>query len=284
MIQHSPIKLWVSHSSIGDFRQCPRKYYLAQMYDPQRKVKEKMNIPNKYFSLGSAVHDTLDKISYLDPDHRFQTPLSQIYKEVWANYSGELGGFINQDEESEFKEKGKEMLNKLTKNPGILLNQSIPPISLTRAEVFEGAPPNLCLSREENIILCGKLDWLEYLPEDDTVHIVDFKTGKTEESDDSMQIPIYFLLASKCQDKKVKKASYWYLEHENEPTEVALPSMETAFHNVLYLAHQIKEARLNEELKCRYNGCRHCEPYERILKGEGKYIGFIKGKAVYIIH
>jgi RecB family exonuclease len=43
-------------------------------------------------------------------------------------------------------------------------------------------PCNFYLSEEDNIILNGLVDWIEYL-DDDTLHLIDFKTGKHEEKE-----------------------------------------------------------------------------------------------------
>ena len=51
-----------------------------------------------------------------------------------------------------------------------------------------------CFNEEENIILNGKIDWLEYVPEDDSIRVIDFKTGKNDEKEGSLQLPIYILL------------------------------------------------------------------------------------------
>jgi len=45
------------------------------------------------------------------------------------------------------------------------------------------------------------VDWLEYKEETDSVRIIDFKTGKFDEDPDSLQLPIYYLLATHTQTK-----------------------------------------------------------------------------------
>lgn len=92
------------------------------------------------------------------------------------------------------------------------------------------------LTRSLNIILCGKVDWLEYLPENDNLHIIDFKTGVHDEKPDSLQLLIYCLLVKNLQPRKVKKISFWYLDRQDEPTEMILPDLDEAHSNVLELA------------------------------------------------
>ena len=57
-------------------------------------------------------------------------------------------------------------------------------------------------SPEENIILCGKIDWLKYNEDTDSVCIIDFKTGKHDENGESLQLPIYQLLLKNLQKRK----------------------------------------------------------------------------------
>jgi hypothetical protein len=147
--------------------------------------------------------------------------------------------------------------------------------------------PNYFLSEDENIILCGKIDWLEYIPELDSVHIIDFKTGKNEENKDSLQLPIYLLLATNTQSKKVAKASYWYLDKGSEPQGKELPNINEAFEKVYEIARRIKLARQINHFKCPQSdagGCYACRPYERLLKGEGVKVGVSEtGQDVYIL-
>src|SRR5207249_4528187 len=115
------------------------------------------------------------------------------YNEAWKKVTGKLGGFKNTDQEQRVKERGAQMLQRVIDNPGPILNQAIK---------IQKELPNYYLSVEENIVLCGKIDWLEYIPDDDTVHIIDFKTGRHDESADSLQLPIYYLLVENCQKRK----------------------------------------------------------------------------------
>jgi ATP-dependent helicase/DNAse subunit B len=130
--------------------------------------------------------------------------------------------------------------------------------------------------------LCGKIDWLEYLPENDSVHIVDFKTGKHDEDEDSLQLPIYCLLVKNLQKRIVKKISYWYIDRENEPLEMTLPDFEEAHTRVLEIALKLKEMRLNRAYTCRRSGCYACIPLEAIVQGRCKYIGTKGYQDIYI--
>lgn len=156
------------------------------------------------------------------------------------------------------------MLRRVMRHPGVLQNKAVKiPQDL----------PAYWLSEQDNIMLCGKVDWLEYLPETNSVHIVDFKTSKNNDEDpDSLQLPIYHLLVHYTQNRPVTKASYWYLERNDDLTEMPLPDLITSQERVLKIGKQIKLARQLEKFSCPSGGCRECEPYERILRGEGEFV------------
>jgi len=256
---------WVSHSSISDFQRCPRLYYLKNVYkNPQ--TNRKMKIMSPALALGQAVHEVLEALSSLPTKDRLKESLIERFDKVFNKVSGKNGGFVSDTQENTYKNRGKEMLRRVVNNPG--------PINRLAVKLQEGLP-HYWLSEEENIILCGKLDWLEYLEGEDAVHIIDFKTGKNKEDKTSLQLPIYHLLVKNCQHRKVAKASYWYLETDNFPTEKILPDLDASYDAVMAIAKKIKLARQLKSFKCPEGegGCFGCRPYERILKGEGTFIG-----------
>jgi ATP-dependent helicase/DNAse subunit B len=267
--------VWVSHSSISDFLACPRAYYLRNVFkDP--KTGNKITVTSPFLSLGQAVHDVIESLSTLPTEERLKVSLLKKFDVSWQKVSGKLGGFKNQEQEMEFKERGMKMLKRVEKHPGPILNKAI--------KIQSDFIPNYYLSEEDNIILCGKIDWLEYLPESDSVHIIDFKTGKNEEGLESLQLPIYLLLASNTQSKKVSKASYWYLDKNDELTNKELPSMLESEDKVLTVARRIKLARQLNHFVCPTGGCMKCRPLERVLKGEGEKVGVSgTGQDIYIL-
>lgn len=255
---------WVSHSSIADFLACPRAYYLRNVFkDP--KTGNKITVTSGALSLGQAVHEVIEGLSNLPSEERLKVSLVKKLDVSWKKVEGQIGGFKSIDEEKEFKERAVKMLTRIEQNPGPILNKAI--------KIKDDFLPNYYLSEEENIILCGKIDWLEYLPESDSVHIIDFKTGKNDEDEESLQLPIYLLLATNTQSKKVTKASYWYLEKSDNLIEKTLPSLLESEDKVLTVARRIKLARQLNHFICPKGGCMKCRPLERVLKGEGKKVG-----------
>jgi CRISPR/Cas system-associated exonuclease Cas4 (RecB family) len=263
--------VWVSHSSMGDFLKCPRLYYLHNMYK-SKKTGRKMSVVSPHMSLGVSVHEVLEGLAEFPSAVRMERDLLATFEEAWAKVSGKKGGFVSEDQEKEFKDRGIEMLTTVISNPRFLVNKCI---KLKR----DTMPCNFFLSEERNIILNGLVDWIEYIPEDDSLHIIDFKTGKNEEKEGSLQLPIYLLLCDALQKRNVTKASYWYLDNDSF-VETKLPTKEEAFEKVFAVAIQVKEKRDEAKKKGEgvfvcpsgaydaskdSGGCFGCRPYERIL-------------------
>ncbi len=256
---------WVSHTSISDFLQCPRGYYLKNVYK-DRVTSHKIQVVSPALSLGSAVHGVLEGLTKLPTENRFRESLVLALDREWERFTGKKGGFKDADQEYEYKERGKAMLRRVMENPGPLAKLSV---KLNQDFLY------YWLNEDENIILCGKIDWLEYLPETNSVHIIDFKTSKKEEKAESLQLPIYLLLAQNCQTRKVDKLSYWYLEFDNLPTKMDLPNTKESETKILEIGRRIKLARKLENLKCPNgkDGCFACRPLEQIIRGEGEKVG-----------
>lgn len=273
--------VWVSHSSMGDFLKCPRAYYLHNVYknpDTGRKI----TIINPALSLGSVVHATLEALGTLPVEERLRRDLVADFEKEWAaNASGKKGGFTNDTEEEAAKKRGRAMIERVVKTPGPLAKKTV-----RLKPTKNNMPPHFILSEKENIILCGMIDWLEYVEADDSIRIIDFKTGKNEEGEDSLQLPIYLLLLGALQKRRVSGAAYWYLEKNDAPTDVALPDAKEAIERVLALARRVKDARERRAFVCPRGsvGCFACQPYEAILKGEAEYIGIAGyGQDAYLI-
>jgi RecB family exonuclease len=252
--------VWVSHSSMGDFIKCPRLYYLHNVYkDP--KTNRKMSLVTPYMSLGIAVHNVLEGLGDYPAAERMTRDLRGTFEEEWLKVTGKKGGFTSPEQEEEFKARGKEMINTAIKNPRFLVNKRI---KLPQSNM----PCNFYLSEDDNIILNGLIDWLEY-QDDDTLHVIDFKTGKHEEKESSLQLPIYLLLCNALQKRKVTKASYWYLDGDRM-VEKELPDTESARRDVYAVAIKVKEARDKKEFNCPggEEGCRDCNVYEEMLKSK----------------
>ena len=256
--------VWVSYSSISDYLKCSRAYYLKNIWrNPQ--TGHKVQIINPQLALGQAVHEVVESLSLLPVNKRLTDSLFEKFEKAWKKISGSAGGFSNQATEEAFKNRGLSMLKRIVAHPG--------PIAKLAVKIKEEIP-HYWLSEEDGIILCGKIDWLEYLPDSDSVHVIDFKTSKSAENPNSLQLPIYQLLVTYCQKRKLAKASYWYLEFSDTCEEKALPDINLSYEKILKIAKQIKVARQLQRFVCKnQNGCSACLPLEKVFRGEAKLVG-----------
>ena len=222
---------------------------------------------NPYLALGQVVHGVLDELASLPVDERFVEPLEGRVSRLWEAVAGKKGGFRSDEQEKEFKDRAFQMLARVQKHPGPLAHKALR---------LKQDLPNYWFSEEDNMILCGKIDWIEYIEAKDSIHVVDFKTGKKREKEDSLQLPIYLLLLLHTQSRVIEKMSYWYLQMSDAPEEVKLPDEETAHQQIMQVARRIKLARQLNHFECEAdpkNGCRHCAPFDAVIKGRGEFVG-----------
>jgi ATP-dependent helicase/DNAse subunit B len=183
--------IWVSHSSMSDYLKCPRAYFLRNVYrDP--KTNHKISVMEPPLAVGQVVHETIEHLSTLPAPDRFTESLLDRFNDVWKGIGGQKGGFKDKEEEAKYKARAEKMIKRVMKHHGPLDKKAIK----IRQEL-----PYFWLSEDDNIILCGKIDWLEYDEKSDSVRIIDFKTGKFDEDPDSLQLPIYYILATHAQTK-----------------------------------------------------------------------------------
>lgn len=265
MSQDKYSALWVSHSRINDFNTCPRAYYLKYLYR-NPKTGHKMKLMTPPLALGQIVHDVLDSLKELPLKERFKVSLVGKLHELWKKIEGKKGGFLDSSIEQQYKMRAEGMLLRLMKTPGPLAKLAVK---------LKMDLPYFWLSEEKNIILSGKIDWMEYLPDTDSIHIIDFKTSKNEENDESLQLPIYYILAKRCQTRHIARISYWYLEREEGIIEKKLPDEEMVLTRILDSALEIQLATKLGRFKCKQpdGGCYACKPNELLLKGEGEFVG-----------
>jgi ATP-dependent helicase/DNAse subunit B len=258
--------IWLSHSSVGDFLKCHRLYFLKNVW--KNEQGNKINTVSPYLSLGLSVHQTIEPLAALTVQERLHhvtlPKLLESFEKNWAKYVGKQGGFEDSETENFFKERGIEMIKNVAENPGPLLKKTV--------KYYKGDfIPNFYLSEKDNIILCGLVDWVEYLENTDTLRVIDFKTGKNDEKEESFQLPIYKLLVENCQKRKVTSAAYWYLDREKFPNSVDLveEDVEVVKEKLLNIGLEIKKLKsgksIEENFKCKYEGgCFACREFELI--------------------
>lgn len=253
---------WISHSSISDYLECPRAYFLKNVYKDSH-TNRKVTVITPSLALGQAVHATLEQLSVLPQDRRITGNLMATFHKEWERVSGKRGGFLSTQDEARYKNRGEEMIRRVYNHPGPLERKAV---KVQKDLLW------YWLSEAEEIILCGKIDWMEYLPAEDAVHIIDFKTGQHKQ-DGSLQLPIYYLLAKHSQKRTVLKMSYWYVALEDMLTPLALPDEKIAHHDILTIGRKMKLARQLKKFDCPTKGCRACAPFERVVSGEAELVG-----------
>lgn len=271
--------LWISHSSISDYLKCPKSYYFKHVYK-NPKTKHKITYITPPLALGQSVHEVIESLVAKKKEIRFDESLLDLFDLSWKKVSGKLGGFHSIEEEEEYKNRGKIMIQRVMEHPGPLLNLALKlPITDPSFPL-----PRYYISIEQEIILCGKIDWMEYMPEENSVHIIDFKTGKHDEDPSSLQLAIYCLLVKNCQQRKIKKVSYWYLDRDNAPNETEIPDLDKAKEHLIDLALKIKTARKLQNLNCPRNGCYACIPLQNIVNGNAELVGSNEYQDIYILN
>lgn len=260
---------YVSHSSSSTFKNCPLAYFYSAVY--KDADGDKISTVSPHLTLGVSVHEPLEALMEVPSDERKNTKFAPLFFKTWESLSGEKGGFKNPEQEEEFKQRGVEMLKRVKANIHHLEGESAFLVK-ERKEL-----PWFWLSEEEEIILCGKTDVI--LKHEDCYEVIDFKTGKNQEKDSSLQLPIYRLLLNHYFGAANFRAKYWYLLSDDAPIEKEIPSLEESRELVLDIGRKIKQARADKNFECPRgeSGCFACRDYRKIVNGDAKF----SGKGIY---
>ena len=263
--------IWISHSGISDFGNCPQLYYFKSIYrDP--RTGRRIQAVNPFLTLGSVVHNVIEESARLPIEERLKISLKERFEKGWQFWRGKKGGFSSGIMEEDFLKRGLAMVEKfekspLMKAPNFLMGKS--------PEWGERDLPKVKLFKDEDLVLVGSIDWIEVLP-NKSLHIIDFKTGKNKEDKNSLQLPIYHILASYNLKEPIERLSYWYLEEEREPLAMDLASWKEYIPIIRHKALEIKRAIKGNRLTCRSsNGeCFQCRKYKKIALGQAEYVGY----------
>ncbi len=259
----NPNTIWISYSALADFEKCPRLYYLRNIYRDRKFGNNfRIQVANPYLSLGEIVHDAIDNFtSRYEPSERSLDKLMYELSRGWMLKRAKVGGFKLESQEKEFKDRSVGMAERFFANKNFVDKAPI------RVEEF----PKKKLFSDKDIVLVGNFDWLEDF--EDGLHLVDFKTGQSEEAEDSLQLPIYSILAKEVLDKPVKKTSYWYLDKDPEPIEVEMKDLDESLNLVKEKSLAVEAARAENNFPCQNpENCIFCREYESILKGEAEHV------------
>lgn len=194
-------RFYISPNKLKIWLECPRKYWHYYLYEPTR-YKEPAR---PYYTLGEAVHNSLNSFFSLTPSIRTKERLFDQFELHWKAAKNQEGGFKDYAEEKAYKNRALLMLENFYKNEDV---QAVPyRLSPTSTKYVP-------LTR--NIMLGGIIDRVDEEP-DGSLHIIDYKTG-TEDRDDPYQLFIYDLLIRAWLKKDVSKLSFLHLESGNWST------------------------------------------------------------------
>jgi RecB family exonuclease len=254
----NPNAVFISPSTLADFEKCPQLYFYKNVYRTPRGLK--VQIINPALALGQSVHDTLELFLKTPLEARNKNLLTDKFNFSWENLSGEKGGFSSLEEENIYKTRALEMLERFWKNEHFKNAEMVKIPEFPKAELGN------------DLILTGKLDWLE--KEGEYYHLIDFKTGKNEEKEDSLQLPIYAVLVSNIFNSEKIKASYWYLDKDDNIVPFVLPSLEKTKENLKNKGEIVKMVRQTKSYRCQSGkeSCWACKDILAIAQGKGKLV------------
>ncbi len=259
----NPNTIWISHTSLSDFEKCPQLYYLRNLYrDSKFGNNFRIQIASPYLSLGEAVHDAIDNfLTRYQHEERSKDKLFYEYARGWNLKPGKIGGFKDEIQERQFKERGEAMLERFWKNS-----------YFSKGEPIHINFPKLPLIGEDEAILVGNFDWLEKTPSG--LHILDFKTGQNEEEEGSLQLPIYAVLAEHNLREPVTKVSYWYLDRDDEPVEIQIPDLSSTLTRLKDKAGKVVETVARKEFACQSTEvkCKYCHEYYSVINDKADHV------------
>jgi len=272
---YNPNTTWISHSSLSDFEKCPHFYFLRNLYrDKAFGNNFRIQVANPYLSLGEIVHDAIDNfVNRYPPTERNKDKLMYELSRGWLLKPRKIGGFKSSSQEKEFKDRSVAMAERFFANKDFAGKTPMTAPDFPKKKLFP----------EKEIVLVGNFDWLE--PYEDGLHILDFKTGQHEEADDSLQLPIYTILANETLNKPVRKTSYWYLDKDKAPKEVQMKDLGAALKMVEQRALAVEKTKLADNFPHNSENCIFCKEYEAVLKGEAEHVAtdFKRKREVFFV-
>jgi len=215
-----------SPSKLGMFELCPKQYhfyYLDPIYSQMKNdLKRQPENIWSFQTLGKAVHDAITLFYHSPREQRTETKLKELLQQTWRSEVvwnkkpplGKWGGFASLQGEREAYGQAILMLKNFLKMALIEPEIEYLPTQDLRHSITDYN--DLITPLAEDFKISGKFD-LVIRDRDGSCQIIDFKTGKREESQ-PFQLKFYKVLAEKKFQKPVKKASFYFLKtgHKKE--------------------------------------------------------------------
>lgn len=215
-----------SPSKLGLFEKCPKAYHFSYLDPVYRRMKYKLQkMPEfiwKFHTVGKAVHNAITLFYHLKPEERTRKNLFEQLKKTWVSEAmpnkkmplGEWGGFKDIEEERGSYREALKMLKNFYK-----LAKIKPEIKYLPTKDFANSIEDykdLITPLSEDFSISGKFD-LVIKHSSNVLEVVDFKTGKSEETDE-FQVEFYKVLTEERFGESVGKASLYFLRTGNQKT------------------------------------------------------------------
>lgn len=192
----------LSPFKLGMFRRCPRQY----KYHYVDNLAKQYGKPRPYFTMGDHVHAALKMFFSQNNRDRTFTALEQMLRTRWNK---NRRGFEAMEQERFYGLKALSQLRWFCETQDLHAQPHM-------LEDFH----ETALSPE--LALLGKVDRVDQYP-DGSLHIIDYKTGKTPADPDDLQLLTYAVLISKKLGTRISQVSYLYLNGHGwrtlEPTD-----------------------------------------------------------------
>ena len=209
-----------SPSKIEIFSKCPKSYhfhYLDPVYSRMKnELKKRPDNIWKFYTLGKAVHNAITLFYYLPPKERTESRLLENLKETWRSEVlwdkkpplGKWGGFKTVEGERNSYRQAISMLKNFLKMAKIEPEIEYLPTQNFRRSMDDYI--NLITPLNEEFDISGKFDLITG-ENNESLRIIDFKTGKSED-DDGFQLRFYKILTEAKFRRPVEKASLYFLK------------------------------------------------------------------------
>lgn len=208
-----------SPSKISCFYKCPKQYHFSYVDPVYSKMKNQLNkYPENIWpfnTIGRAIHNAITLFYHLPKDQRTEENLKEQLKMTWTSEAmwnkkpplEKWGGFESLQEEREYYKESVLMLKNFLKIAEVSPDFKYLPTDNFKKSIDDYI--NLITPISKDYDISGKFDLI--VNEGNSLHIIDFKTGKNEEGADDFQLRFYKLLAEEKFSKPVGKTSFYFL-------------------------------------------------------------------------
>lgn len=174
------------------FNTCAQQYKFTYIDYLANEYKQ----PKPYLTMGAHVHNALkDFYEVYTPEQRNYELLEQLLRKRWTE---NRNGFADRDDEARWGVKALNMLRLFAHR----MDVTITPSMLEDYYDMEVSP---------DLKLIGRIDRADLL-EDNTLHVIDYKTGKYDADEvNELQLILYAAIVGANEKYDVSRASYLYL-------------------------------------------------------------------------